>query len=416
MKKQRRQRTDQPIIRKQAAQRITGEQLLTAFRTTPLGVVLLTAAVYWWFPTMPGSLKPVIPALAYLTACFGMFLTLCFSRGRAFFLLFILFVSQMAEFAVIPAHIEKGLALHEIQALFSFLLPVNILYFGTAKERGIFSPPGRRSFLFIGLQLLFIAGVVLSGDRSLIAEMDKPFLASLLPFKTAVPHAALLAAGVCALILFAGRSKGSQAAHFKLSMLWALFAVMLARHFQYDFVLMSLFYTAAGFTILVAVIQDYYFKAYLDELTGLPSRRSLNEELSGLEGDYTIAMLDVDFFKKFNDTYGHDAGDDVLRFIASIMKEFQYGKAFRYGGEEFTVMLHMPLDDAMPHLEELCRTIAGSSFFLRGSGKRGEKKLNVTVSIGAAGPGKHKLPDMVIKAADTALYRAKESGRNCVCK
>lgn len=416
MKNHRRRRTDQTIIRKQAAQRISGEQFLAAFRTTPLGVVLLTAAVYWWFPTMPGSLKAVIPALAYLTALFGLFLTLCFSRGRAFFVLLILFISQLAEFAAFPAHIDKGLAMHEIEALFSLLLPCNLLYFGTATERGILAPAGRRAFLVIGLQLLFIAGVVLSGDRSLIAEMDKPFLASLLPFKTAVPHAALLAAGMCGLILLAGRRQGSQTAHFRLSMFWTLLAVMLARHFQYDFGLMSLFYAAAGFAILVTVIQDYYFKAYLDELTGLPSRRSLNEEMSSLEGDYTIAMLDVDFFKKFNDTYGHDAGDDVLRFIAAIMKEFSYGKAFRYGGEEFTVLLPMPLEDAMPHLEELCCTIAGSSFVLRGA-KRGEKKLSVTVSIGAAGPGpKHKLADTVIKAADTALYRAKESGRNCVCK
>ncbi len=150
----------------------------------------------------------------------------------------------------------------------------------------------------------------------------------------------------------------------------------------------------------------------------MPSRRSLNEDMLALEGTYVIAMLDVDFFKKFNDTYGHDAGDDVLRLIAGVMKNFKAGKSFRYGGEEFTILFpNKSLAEAIPALEKLRESIAKCKFALRGSSskKAAERKLNITVSIGVA-ESNHKLasPEEVIKAADTALYRAKDNGRNCV--
>ena len=82
-----------------------------------------------------------------------------------------------------------------------------------------------------------------------------------------------------------------------------------------------------------------YHKAYLDELTNLPTRRALKEEMLKLGNRYTIAMLDIDHFKKFNDTYGHTVGDQVLKFTAALMKSTGGGgKAFRYGGEEFVII------------------------------------------------------------------------------
>jgi diguanylate cyclase (GGDEF)-like protein len=138
-----------------------------------------------------------------------------------------------------------------------------------------------------------------------------------------------------------------------------------------------------------------------------------------LGSNYTIAMVDVDFFKKFNDTYGHDAGDDVLRLIGKVMKNFKGGKTFRYGGEEFTVLFPgKSLSEAIPYLEVLREEIAKSKFVLRQDSKRKKntnKKLSITVSIGAADSNHKEIsPDEVIKLADKALYRAKENGRNCV--
>jgi diguanylate cyclase (GGDEF)-like protein len=140
-------------------------------------------------------------------------------------------------------------------------------------------------------------------------------------------------------------------------------------------------------------------------------------------------MVDVDHFKQFNDRYGHDVGDQVLRMVAAKLEQASGGgKAFRYGGEEFAVVFpDQSAADALPHLESLRREVQASCFVLRGpdrpkkkpdtpkppSGPR--KAVLVTVSIGVAAWDEQKRKaDHVIKAADLALYRAKAAGRNKV--
>lgn len=149
-----------------------------------------------------------------------------------------------------------------------------------------------------------------------------------------------------------------------------------------------------------------------------------------LGGKYTIAMLDIDFFKKFNDTYGHKVSDQVIRFIALIIKNVSGGgKAFRYGGEEFTVIFPgKGLEEAVPHLEDLREAIARRAFTLRGKdrprkkpgqvnpGRGSTKKVHITVSIGVSEKDHRAYtPDDVVAAADGALYLAKRQGRNRVC-
>jgi diguanylate cyclase (GGDEF)-like protein len=169
--------------------------------------------------------------------------------------------------------------------------------------------------------------------------------------------------------------------------------------------------------------------AYGDELTGLPSRRALTETLDGLDGVFTIAMVDIDHFKTFNDTYGHDAGDQLLRMIGARLAQVGGGgRPFRYGGEEFAVIFSdTPLDDALPHLERLRHTIESTGFGLRGSDRTGRpndapraarpaRRVSVSVSIGAAEAGRRaERAHEVLDAADAALYRAKRGGRNRVC-
>ena len=169
--------------------------------------------------------------------------------------------------------------------------------------------------------------------------------------------------------------------------------------------------------------------SYVDELTDLPGRRALNETLNKLGSKYVLAMLDVDHFKKFNDTYGHDAGDDVLRLLGNRLKRITGGgKPFRYGGEEFTlVFAGMSLSEVSEHLEKLRENVANNKFILRKQerrikGKRSIKKENrryvkVTISIGYAERNdKAKTPNQVLKLSDKALYKAKRKGRNCISK
>ena len=141
-------------------------------------------------------------------------------------------------------------------------------------------------------------------------------------------------------------------------------------------------------------------------------------------------MVDVDHFKKVNDTYGHDVGDQVLKMVATSLRRVTGGgRAYRYGGEEFAVIFPgKELDRAVPHLEVLRENIARNSFIVRGKKRPkkktdsvkkaapGTKKLQVTVSIGAATRDeRNTTPEQLIKAADQALYKAKKGGRNQVC-
>jgi diguanylate cyclase (GGDEF)-like protein len=192
----------------------------------------------------------------------------------------------------------------------------------------------------------------------------------------------------------------------------------------------AVFVVAAGVAILVAVVQESHRMAFRDALTGLPNRRALEDDLRALGPGYTIAMADVDHFKGFNDTHGHDIGDQVLKLVAARLEQVEGGgKAFRYGGEEFTVLFpDSSVEEALPHLEDIRAAVEAYRMAVRGearpkdakqgSRQRGagetEKTLSVTISIGAAGPKDGEKPELVLKAADEALYRAKQGGRNRV--
>lgn len=190
---------------------------------------------------------------------------------------------------------------------------------------------------------------------------------------------------------------------------------------------LNVFSSSALMMCLYAVLQESWRMAYLDELTELPARRALREKFQKTGGLYTVAMLDVDHFKKFNDTYGHDTGDAVLRMIATkLNKVTGGGTSYRYGGEEFSVVFNGKNSaDASPHLETLRETIANSPFVInRASRRKSDKKVKnkknkavrVTVSIGVADSKANvSSPWDVLKLSDKALYRAKAKGRNRVC-
>lgn len=183
--------------------------------------------------------------------------------------------------------------------------------------------------------------------------------------------------------------------------------------------------------IAAAVAHEAYQMAFRDELTGLPGRRALNERMQRLGRNYVIAMTDVDHFKKFNDTHGHDVGDQVLRLVASrLSKVTGGGRAYRYGGEEFAlVFAGKTAEECLPHLEAVREMIANYAIQLRDQNSRpqddsaGRQRrsgsasatVSVTISIGVAERLiDHHNPEAVLKSADEALYSAKAAGRNCV--
>ncbi|MBU2917861.1 GGDEF domain-containing protein [Psychrosphaera sp. F3M07] len=194
-------------------------------------------------------------------------------------------------------------------------------------------------------------------------------------------------------------------------------------------------FSVFGLLLIQGVLTDSYQMAFSDELTGLSARRALLQSSISLGKKYTIAMLDVDHFKKFNDTYGHDVGDQVLKLVASKINEIKGGgKAYRYGGEEFTIVFpNKSVNYAIPYLEQVRESIAIYAMTIRDNNERPDdsktgksqrskndtssKVVNVTISIGVAErEGELKDFDQVMKQADEALYRAKQAGRNCLAE
>jgi diguanylate cyclase (GGDEF)-like protein len=149
-----------------------------------------------------------------------------------------------------------------------------------------------------------------------------------------------------------------------------------------------------------------------DSLTGLYNRRYLDTLIQNEKKDYVVLMIDIDYFKSVNDTYGHDIGDKVIASLAEFLKKSIKGSdvAVRYGGEEFLIMLYeISIEDAKKIAEELRENFSKIDF------DTGEEKINKTLSVGiSAYPNDSDEPIKVIKYADTALYKAKESGRNMV--
>lgn len=157
----------------------------------------------------------------------------------------------------------------------------------------------------------------------------------------------------------------------------------------------------------------------VDQLTGLKNRRGYHEYYADCilpsfqEQTCSIIMCDIDFFKKVNDTYGHNAGDAVLEYVAAMLKEniTPVGEAFRWGGEEFVSLLPgIDMEEAYKIAEQMRRQIQDSVCTFEGT------DIKVTMSFGVSELSFAKSSDDNVKIADEKLYQAKTTGRNRVVK
>jgi diguanylate cyclase len=159
----------------------------------------------------------------------------------------------------------------------------------------------------------------------------------------------------------------------------------------------------------------------LDALTGLNNRKAFDRKIKELyekyekkEASFSVIMLDIDFFKKFNDQYGHQIGDEVLSIVGSNLRGNLKGKDFpaRYGGEEFIILLpNTPLDNACVVADQIRKEITKKRLKIK---KTGQTIGNITVSIGVSEICERDTTMSVVERADAALYLAKNSGRNNV--
>ncbi len=396
----------------------------------PSGFLLLAAVAFQRWGASREMLSALVSIYPYAVLGVGTFLGWRFHRSWfAFAILTIFLCDSVLLHGATRQHVGSGTA-----RLFFYtsalLLPLNlgILSFASVREKG---PMASR--IRLGLGLILFQLLVFAICHYQRARQGSSFLEQLLTSGgfvgwTPIARMGLLVFGL--VFLLSAIRFVRHPSPIDSGFLWALIAILLALHVKQIGSVSSFYLSTAGLILIVSLIETSYSLAYHDELTGLPGRRALNEALHRLGDSYTVAMVDVDHFKKFNDQHGHVAGDQVLRMVAANLERIVGGaKAFRYGGEEFLLLFPgKSVSNAIPSLDALRKAIAASDFTLRGKDRPHKKpetpkpagsprkKTSITVSIGIAErDAHHSQPIQVIQAADRALYRAKEGGRNRLC-
>lgn len=370
----------------------------------------------------------IVENLPYMLFGIAIILSHSFNQGRIGFVA----LSMLYAYIVIQTQLQQPLTDGTTAvklSLLTLLLPVACFAVHLFLDGRVFSRSGTK----FGLLLTFLTiWSVVSVDyattmdlKTLIAEgllFTIPQI-SRIPFVLVAYSVALV--GITAIAVLR-RNNSSDVVIYSSLLLSSMTFIFF--HLPY---ISSILFSLAGILLIIYVMSASHELAFLDQLTGIPGRYALNSDLKQLGRKYSIAMLDVDHFKKFNDTYGHDIGDDVLKLVASKMKSLQ-GKAkiYRYGGEEFTLLFKRRSSSYASEFANILREeIASYEMKIRNSDSRpddekiGQKQrgknakndtVSITISIGIADNSFTKDPLEVIKLADKALYKAKGKGRNCV--
>ena len=390
----------------------------------PEALLLGAAVASLHVDALRDPVREFAPFFPIVVFALGFLLALRFQRSR---LVFALLILALVEWGLDRTRTgDVGRFVWQAAAV---LIPLNLAAVMLMTERGIFTRVGLVRIAGLLAQVGAVAAVVRYAPTVAQRFVDYRLLPASWSSWTPLGQPALLAFLVGAALIITGivfRASATGRAF-----LWALVAAFLAMHSVDTPVAATVYGSTAALILVVAVIEASYLMAYQDGLTGLPARRALTEALQRVNGKFTIAMVDVDHFKKLNDRYGHDVGDQVLRMLASrLAKVSNGGRAFRYGGEEFAILFPGDrVEECLPELEALRESVEDSKFTVRrrlqrrkpakskngGNGARARPQITVTVSIGAAeSNGRQDAPELVLQAADRALYRAKDAGRNRV--
>jgi len=402
--------------------------------TPGIWILLVAILLHTGFVTLSAAL---ITFALYGALIAGLLIAWRFHSSRIFFALLVLFLAERAISYFSSGHIAGGGPGNTALAAVGFLLPMNFVFLSLMQEKGFTFPSVAPPSLFLFVQSVVVA--VLCRPDSLEAPhraLHRAVFSHPLSYTTL---AAFTVAAVVLITRFLLYRKPAES-----GLLWALVASLLSLRFGGAGNIPSAYFATAAFILAFSMVETSYMLAYHDELTTLPSRRAFQEALLRLAPPYSIAMVDIDHFKRCNDTYGHDTGDQVLRLVASrLARVTGGGQAYRCGGEEFAIIFPgKATKDVVDHLEQLRASIEAGSFRLRGQDRRqqlrgpdrrtrsarertksgsniselsrvsGPTEISVTASIGVATSSQRMLAEEVIQAADKALYRAKAAGRN----
>ena len=379
--------------------------------------ILLNYFPHVWTPWL-SLIDMLLPITLVVTAILAAY----FNHSRITILAGILLLLTVSEKFVLPW--SQWLSQNETWVILNNLFLLVGLSF--LKDRGLLSVHGLHRLVV----LVFVAGLAYGWQYFDAWLLILAKLGELGSFQFIAPwlHYLLTVIPCSFVLLFLFYRSITQASSLSAALLVTCL-LFIAEHYYYISFPWQMNYFIFALYYLLVVIVDSYFLAYRDDLTGLPSRRALNQLALSLGRKYTVAMLDIDHFKKFNDTFGHDIGDQVLKLVAARIGEVKGGgKAFRYGGEEFTVVFpRKSHNQVLEALETVRQTIADYAVTIRNPARSnkqdrkdsvrvGTKQVRVTISIGVASRKSKQEFSEVLKGADQALYRAKNKGRNNVSK
>ncbi len=389
-------------------------------------VTLLAVTEPWASPARAAPVRDVLLSfLPYLLTVAGMVLAVMFRHGREFnLLLFFLLLHLSLDHFVWSTPEEDPL----IAALLPLFVPAVFLLNELMRERGVFSQYGLVRISLTGLLASLLILLMMIRPMGFIAALRVRFLPADLALPGGLPEIAALFALATGLVVLYRCFRHTTC--LQNSVLFAFVAAMLASVHTDSWVATNSWLITAEVLLIAGIVFDSWSLAWYDELTGLASRRALRQHLQQLGRRYAIAMVDIDHFKKINDRWGHDTGDQVLRMVAACLRRVPGSHAYRYGGEEFTLVFPgRDREEAQVAMETLRQQLESQPFRIRarrrprrhrGDGRRPATRrekpaLQITVSIGLVErTPHHQHVEDVVKAADRALYRAKRSGRNRV--
>src|ERR1022692_386187 len=334
------------------------------------GGLLLALAAAFVNRSLFVQTAPSLPFYYFGGFAAGLLLAWRFNSSRVLFSLLVLLVAHRAVdfFAagqINAASVHTGPGRTAV-ALAALLVPLNFIVFAAMRERGLIIAGVAPRF-----GLLFLESVVFAVlCRPENSPANPPHHgAAAIPLWTL-----LLLTSIAAIAVFVRRFFQTRKP-IEPGFVWSMAAVFMWLEFAPVGKASDAYVATAALILAASLIETSYVLAYHDELTGIRGRRAFNESLLSLDQQYAIAIVDIDHFKKFNDTYGHDIGDQVLCMVATRISHVSgNGHGFRCGGEEFAVIFRgLSAKEALEHLETLRQIIESSAFHVRGADRRSEK-------------------------------------------
>ncbi len=390
----------------------------------PGGLLFLVTVIILHLKILDKALPGL--ALVYPLIVYGVGVLLALRFKRIWLLLAIFFLA-LANLLLQLFATDAGVSAGEGRLVFnavSFLLPFNLYLFSFMKKRGVLT---WQSIWFLGgifLQGCGVAYIYRYQNLGASVLLEYPYINWSLLEHIPLSQPALFVYGIVFLYFIARYIRIREA--IERAFFWALILTFSALVVNRIGPASSIYFATAGLILVISMIENIYLEGFRDELTDLPTSQVLIGNLSKLKAGYTLAMIEIDHFKKLKENHGRKVSKQIIRMVGSKLAIVTGGMPFRYGDCVFLVAFPgMFVQETMPRLEKLRITIKESGFILP-SRKRFRKtkkilnglkihpnKIPLSVSIGVAETSDLDIsPQQVIKSVEEALYFAKREGRD----